>query len=451
MNRFALKQLLAWKSSPVARPLIVQGARQVGKTFLLKRFAEESFRGHYYLNFEEIPELKKAFSAGLSPERILQDLGLQLKRDIKNDPEHLLILDEIQSCPEALTSLKYFSENKLPLRVCAAGSLLGLQMSHGSFPVGKVDTLSLAPLTFREFLEGVDEQALAAMIAVSDRPLEISEFAHQKLWEQFKLYLVIGGLPDVINTYNQFKSSKFKALSAVRTRQRELTENYLNDIAKHSGKLNALHIEAIWNSIYRQLGRTQDDSVKRFRFKDALPGIGKFERMVGPIDWLCKARLALRVPLAFSANEPVSAHTRENIFKLFYFDVGILGSIAGLGPETILDYSYGTYKGFFAENFVAQELRAYGKDKDLVSWNEGTAEIEFLLSASGESSESGSIVPVEVKSGNVTKAKSLAVFLKKYNPKRAVILSGKPPELKPQATIQRLPLYCCEYLAGKND
>jgi len=222
MKRIALNHLLAWKNTLKRKPLVIQGARQVGKTYLLKQFATDHFTESYYLNFEENPRLKKIFAEELSPEIIIQGIGLELKKEIKNKPENLIIFDEIQACPEALTSLKYFCEKNLPIGICAAGSLLGIQLNKGSFPVGKVETISLYPLTFREFLEGTDEQMLADLINPKNDSLEISLLAHQKLWDKLKLYFITGGLPEVVNVYNRTKENQFLAFNAVRKQQKEI-------------------------------------------------------------------------------------------------------------------------------------------------------------------------------------------------------------------------------------
>lgn len=439
MQRLSTADLVAWKNTPDRKPLILQGARQVGKTYLLKEFAAQNFKNTYFLNFEETPSLRKIFSGDLSPEKLLGAISLALKTQIKNDADSLLILDEIQAAPEALTSLKYFYEHKVPIGICAAGSLLGLHLNSGSFPVGKVQTMTLYPLTFTEFLRGTGNDQLADEITYNGNKLDISEFIHEKLWEELKNYFVTGGLPEVINVYSRNKNDLYSCLQLVRAKQKEIISNYLADIAKHSGKVNSLHIESVWNSIHRQLATNYDDSVKRFKFKDALPKAGQMVRIAGPIDWLVKAKLALKIPIANRGEQPISAFTRDNIFKLFYFDIGILGAISDLAPEAILAQEYGTYKGYFAENFVAQEFAAYGKN--LISWSEGKSEMEFFLQRKGE------LIPVEVKSGSVTRAQSLKTFIGKYSPKTAIILSGKPVELDRSKIVQHYPLYACEYVS----
>jgi predicted AAA+ superfamily ATPase len=442
MRRKALADLIAWKDTQDRKPLILQGARQVGKTYLIKEFATKYFKNNYYLNLEEHQELRQIFKQDLSTKRILQDIGLALKVDLINKEDSILILDEIQSCPEAITSLKYFYEHKTPIAICAAGSLLGIHLNSSSFPVGKVKTINIHPLTFHEFLLGSEESQLADIIEIKDDDdlfsKHISDYAHTQLWEKLKLYFITGGLPEVINVFNANKKNIVTALNLVRAQQKEIASNYWSDIAKHSGKINALHIEVIWLNLYKQLAKNIDQSVKRFKFKDALASHGKYEKLAGPIDWLCKSHLALKVPIAENGELPLTAYCKENIFKLFYFDIGILGCLANLAPETILKYDYGTYKGYFAENFVAQELVAY--KHNLISWNEGSAEIEYLLEKSGK------VIPLEVKSGNITQAKSLKSYMKKYNPDRAIIMSGKNLELRKDKTTAHLPLYLTEWI-----
>ncbi len=445
MKRDIEDKLLKWKTKPGRKPLILKGARQVGKTYLLKQFSATNFDRTHYINFEESIEARKLFAGDLSPERIIPGIEFFLNTTI-NVENDILILDEIQACSRALSSLKFFCEKLPKLAICAAGSLLGVIHSEEPFPVGYVEYEYLYPLTFAEFARGIEEKrAIRALDEFIDRG-SVPEIAHAHMWDLWKYYLITGGLPEVVNVFKNFSDSKFTAVTQARTTQQFLIEGYLSDIAKHSGKINSMHIERVLRNVPQQLAKVVDDSVKRFSFKEVIPGISKYDRLVGPLDWLKSAGLLISVPIADRATQPLLANTKENRFKLYLFDVGILGALAGLPPNIIVNYDYATYKGYFAENFIAQELLARGY-REMYGWHEGTAEVEFLINTKN------GISPIEVKSGTVTRTKSLNMFIKRYSPKRAIIFSGKPlnagtettsekttPELN-ATTTKRYPLY----------
>jgi uncharacterized protein len=434
MERQIDQELKNWKESPNRKPLILQGPRQVGKTFALKEFGRHSFVQTHYLNFEETPQAKLIFEKDLTPHRILDDLSLHFGQTIHPEND-LLILDEIQECPQAVTAMKYFCENKRELAVCCAGSLLGVALNQSSFPVGKVDFLYLSPMNFGEFLRGIgDSQGAQALekIQFSSSP---SEFSHHHLWEQLKLYYITGGLPEVVSVFSQNRDQKLLAFQVVRELQKSLLLGYKNDISKHAGKVNALHIERVFQSIPMQLANSTDDSVKRFRFKDVLgPRTGTRE-LEGPIDWLIKAGLIIKVKLCNRPQLPLESYCKPNLFKLFIFDIGLLGCMLNLSPQTLLRQDFGIAKGYFAENFVAEALSSSMGTQELYSWAEGTAELEFLLAA-----DQG-VIPLEVKSGTRTKAKSLRVFQEKHKPPYSVILSANPLSINQERRVLYLPLY----------
>ena len=433
MKRSIGKQLDAWRTTPGRRPLLLQGARQVGKTYSLKEFGQTRFARYHYINFEEQERFISAFAGDLDPNRILQDLALLLNTPIDRQTD-LLILDEIQQCPRALTSLKYFAEHLPELAVCAAGSLLGVHLGESSFPVGKVAELHLHPLSFEEFLLAGENARLheAFTEIVAARPL--SEAVHARLWEEFKFYLVTGGLPEPVAAFMRRRDDLFAAFQDVRAIQTRLVSHYIADMAKHCGRQNAMHLERLWRNVPAQLGRDQSGSAPRFAFKGVLPGIRGYERMAGAIDWLAAAGLILRLPIVNSGLLPFPAYEKESFFKLFVFDVGILGALSRLPPKTVLDYDYGTYKGFYAENFAAQEFRAAGR-ANLACWREGRAEVEFLCEVDGAP------IPLEIKSGWVTQAKSLKVFIQKYHPPFSAVFSGRNLGADPSSRRVFYPLY----------
>lgn len=343
-----------------------------------------------------------------------------------------MLFDEIQLCPRALTSLKYFAEEMPGLAICAAGSLLGVVLNRESFPVGKVEFLNLWPMSFDEFLEGIGEAELATLLRthVFSAPLPVS--AHERFWNLWKNYLMVGGLPEAVQTYREGRENAYEAMTAVRQLQKDLLDAYIADIAKHSGKINALHIERLWRNVPQQLARAQDGSAPKFRFRDAVPGLKGYERLSMPLDWLERARLVIRSSLVESVQVPLASLARENAFKLYFFDVGMLGAASGLLPAQILNYGFGSYQGYLAENFVAEELRAAETD-NLSCWQGRTSEVEFLLET-----EEG-ILPVEVKSGSVTRSKSLAVYEKLYRPARSYILSART--VQSEGPRRHLPIY----------
>jgi predicted AAA+ superfamily ATPase len=416
MKRNVIESLNNWKSSANRKPLILKGARQVGKTHILKEFGCAAFPRCHYVNFEEDERLGRIFEQDLKPHRILDELQFYLDQIIDRRQD-LVIFDEIQRCPKALTSLKYFSEEMPELALCAAGSLLGVTLHMESFPVGKVQFLDMYPLSFDEFLDGVEKERLAGLIRKHDLAQPIPEMAHEQLWELWKSYLIVGGLPEAVNHYRERQENLYEAVQMIRKTQRDLLDAYLADIAKHCGKTNAMHIERLWRNVPAQLAQAQNGSAGKFKLREGIPGIRGYERLSAPLDWLEGADLLIRVPIIDAVGIPLSGYARENRFKLYFFDVGLLGAMSGIAPATFLNYDFGSYQGYVAENFVAQELRAAG-DKTLYCWQGRTAEVEFLLEREGE------IVPVEVKSGWVTQSKSLKVYADRHRPPKTYILSA---------------------------
>jgi len=290
------------------------------------------------------------------------------------------------------------------------------------------------PMGFFEFLEGTDQTRYGDYLQHYTGEETIPEVVHKHLWAQLKIYFVVGGLPEIVNLYANNRADLYSAMKLVRQRQSDLIRDYSADIAKHSGKRNAMHIERIWKNIPSQLAREQDGSASKFRFKGVVPGIGGYSRLAGAIDWLESAGLIIKIPIVNSGYLPFPAYMKENTFKLFCFDVGILGALSMLPPKNIMDYDYGTYKGYFAENFVAQELKCSGAE-NICSWRERRAEVEFLKE------ENGNVYPIEIKSGWVTQAKSLKVFSQKYNPPYRTIMSARNISIDTKNRSHRYPLY----------
>ena len=433
MYRKIYSKLIEWKKSESRSPLLLRGARQVGKSYILQKFGEHEFSDYHIFNFEMNKNLFSAFENDLDPERIIKDLSIVSgkKIDIKTE---LVIFDEIQECPKALTSLKYFCEQMPGLHLCCAGSLLGVKLNSESFPVGKVEFIDMHPLCFEEFLRAMnDDLALELFFDFTGNEKQ-SEIAHQKLWDYFREYSVTGGMPQVIATYRKYRSNAIEAMNKARNIQNRLVESYQNDFAKHSGKVNSFHIISVFENIPTQLSANVDRSVKRYQFKDVIQRKKSYIELRGPIEWLEKAGLILKVKKCNRSEIPFETFCKENIFKLFIFDIGLLGAMLDLPVNMIYAQDFGITKGYFAENFVAQEFVSNSISK-LYSWCEKTSEIEFLRIVDNEP------VPVEVKSGKRLQAKSLQQYILRYSPKLAVKLSGKPLKKNKTSPIQNYPLY----------
>ncbi len=436
MKRKILNALEDWKGQHKRKPLLLRGARQVGKTWVLKEFGNQSFPRKLYYNFEQDQQLSSLFDKDLSPERIIEELRLYSDSAIDIDKD-LIIFDEIHLCPRALTALKYFNELMPQLAICAAGSLIGICLSDSSFPVGKVTFLEMYPMTFEEFLLAMGQSSLLEYFNSPDLLTNLPQVAHEKLWDHWKHYLIVGGLPEVVDIYSSVHENRYQAIKAAREVQINLIKTYMADIAKHAGKVNAMHIERLWQNIPSQLARLQDGSVSKFRFKDAVPGIRGYERLASPLGWLEKAGLCLRTSIIEKPGIPLSGFAREPYFKQYFFDTGMLNTVINIEPQIILKYEYGTYKGYEAENFVAQELSAATSGR-LYCWQGRTSEIEFLIETTQ------GILPCEVKSGWVTRSKSLNVYQERYKPEKSIILSAKSPTIKGQRVY--LPIYAASRL-----
>ncbi len=438
MKRQILQQLQVWRQAKNRNPLILKGVRQCGKTFTLLEFAKTQFPGCHYINFEKQPELHAAFAGDLTPQNILQQLSFLLDVDI-NPKTELLIFDEIQACPRALTSLKYFAEEMPDLAVASAGSLLGLELNPASFPVGKVDFMSLYPMSFREFLWALDDNRSVEYLDALDRQTQISTVIHQHLWDRLKWYFITGGLPKVVDTFVQAKNNLYVAFNNVRKKQEDLIEAYYADIAKHAGKVNAMHIERVFKSVPTQLAKNQNSTAPRFQFAHIIPGVDRYQRLVGAVDWLKKAGLVIPVPIVGHIEMPLNAFTKEPLFKLYCFDVGILGAMNKLPPKVILDFDFGTYKGYFAENFIAEQLQMQKID-GLFCWQKNRAEIEFVTPFDDK------IIPIEVKAGHITRAKSLEKYRALYKPAYSILMNANALSEDAKNKILFLQLYAANWL-----
>ena len=433
MKRLLLDKLLAWKAKPSRKPIVIDGARQTGKTYLLQTLLGNEFKHTLRLDFLENPELAQAFEGSLSPEDVITNIEL-LTGQVFNASTDLLILDEIGECPKAVTSLKYFAEKAPQFYIAASGSNIGLL---SAFPVGKVEQHNLRPLTFREFLLASGEPALIKVYEDQTN----SPAAHSKLFDKLTDYYFTGGMPEAVSTwFSLADDSILTRTEAVSTIQSDLVEGYKRDFGKYSGKLDAQLIESLFSNIPSQLSSVFDESVKRFKFKGVYERKSRYADFESAISWLHRCRLTLQnYPVAGTPRSPLAAYQKNNRVKLFLFDVGLLNQMLGTSYKEIKQQGY-EYKGYIAENFVQQELAAIGIEPSF-SWNDARAEIEFIVS-----NDSGQVIPIEVKSGNRTRAKSLQSYISKCSPHKTIKLTGTQGSSVLESDNIVMPLYYVEYV-----
>jgi predicted AAA+ superfamily ATPase len=309
--------------------------------------------------------------------------------------------------------------------------------------VGKVSFLYLHPFNFSEFLIAIDDRETHKWLPDPSLEAQVPKIVHDHLWEMLKLYYVVGGMPESVLTFRRSSRDLHTAFRKVRETQRDLLSTYESDFAKHAGKLNALHIQALYRNIPSQLAAVYDHSVQRFKFGEVMPGKKGFAAWERPLHWLINAGLALQVKIANSGRLPLEHFTKANIFKLYMHDIGLLGCASSLDPDTLLTQSYGLAKGFFAENFVMQELRAAHHQQlwPLYAWSEGEAEIEVVRPYRG------TVIPIEVKAGHRTQAKSLVQFRKLYDPPLSIKISANPLQYDAGTGMLHLPLYLAGWAA----
>lgn len=437
MQRLLLEELMTWKQQKTRKPLLIDGARQTGKTYLLQHLFGQHFPAVLRIDFLERPELADAFADSLAPADIINNLELLTNQPF-NPSTDLLILDEIGECPRAVTALKFFAEQTPDMYIAASGSNIGLL---NAFPVGKVEQHNLRPLSFYEFLLASGEKALIRAFEQQTN----SAAAHQKLFDKLTDYFFTGGMPEAVRTwYELADGSILQRIEAVSRIQQDLIEGYLRDFGKYAGKTDATLIEAVFRSIPAQLSLVQDESVKRFKFKGVHERKARYSDYESAITWLEKCRLALKsYPVEGTAKSPLAAYQLSNRVKLFLFDVGLLCRMLDLGYPQIKQQAY-EYKGYIAENFVQQEFAAHVVDPTY-SWQDARAEIEFILSDSH-----GNIIPIEVKSGKRTKAKSLQSYIQKCNPVKTIKLTGTQgsPTLEKKNIVK--PLYFAQHVVSEH-
>lgn len=425
MKRKIEERLLVWKDKTNNRlPLIVNGARQVGKTYILRKFGAEQFKNVVYINLETNLAVASYFSDNITPERLLRYLEASTGERIIPG-ETLIILDEIQSCERALTSLKYFCEGTPEYHIVAAGSLLGVAINRQrySFPVGKVKTITLYPLDFEEFLWARGREALCEEIRHAYETMEpLPDALHQEAIELYREYLLIGGMPACVNAF--LNSGSFLDVPLV---QSEILDNYIADMAKYASNTDSVKIRACYNSIPAQLAKDN----KKFQYKVIQKG-GSAALFGASIEWLNLAGVVLKCQRINQAYEPIAVYTDLSAFKLYMGDVGLLTMKSGISQQTVLSGEGNTFMGAVTENYVAQQLVAKGYD--LYYWESGnSAELDFVLQKYNQ------IIGIEVKKGEHVRSRSLSVFVNNYKPVYSIRLSLK--NFGEKENLKSIPLY----------
>ena len=421
MRRNALESLKRWKTSEDRKPMVLKGARQVGKTWLMKEFGQSCYQHTVYFNFDEEDELNSIFETNKNPQRIIELLSLIAREKILPG-ETLIIFDEIQECPEALNALKYFKEKANEYHVIAAGSLLGTLLAQPkSYPVGMVNLLDVAPLTFDEFLEAADPSLFAYYTAIQ-KEQSIEEIFHRRLLEVLNHYLIIGGMPECVVSW-----LKYKDPAKVSQIQDELIQVYENDFSKHNGKVNSGRILMVFRSVVSQLAKANE----KFMYGAVREG-GRARDFEEAIEWLVSAGMLNRVYNVSKMEHPLAAFDKLDQFKLFVFDTGLLKHMAGVDNSAILLKSDYQFKGPLTENYVLQQLRGQFEVEPRY-FSDKNNEIDFVLQYGTE------IIPVEAKGGEDKSAPSFKRYVAQRQPEYALRFSKRG--YRRDGGITNLPLY----------
>ena len=427
MYRIAIEKLYKWKNSKRRKPLIIEGARQVGKTWLMKEFGKQAYADTVYINFDSNSRMADLFSADLDTDRLI--MGLELYAGRKINPENtLLIFDEVQEVPRALASLKYFYENAPQYHIVCAGSLLGIALHQGtSFPVGKVDFLKLYPLSFSEFLMATGNERFAELLKNQDYEM-ITSFK-QTYIDALKHYYFVGGMPEAVQSFAESKD-----FNEVRAIQKRILAAYEQDFSKHAPNEIVPKIRMLWNSIPSQLAREN----KKFIYGLVREG-GRAREYETAIMWLSDCGLVHKVSRVNAAGIPLKAYEDLKAFKLFIVDVGLLGCMTGLRQRTLLDGDdlFVEFKGALTEQYVCQQLKTI-EDLGVYYYtnDRGSCEIDFVVDT-GEQ-----IVPIEVKAETNLRAKSIKTYRERFEPELSVRTSMA--DYKKEDWLLNLPLYAIE-------
>lgn len=421
MKRNAMQDLINWKSSKERKPMVLKGARQVGKTWLMKEFGQNCYASFVYFNFDEEDELKSIFETNKNPHRIIDLLSMIVGKKILPG-ETLIIFDEIQECPEALNALKYFKEKANNYHIIAAGSLLGTLLAKPkSYPVGMINLLDVVPMTFDEFLNAVDP-ALYDYYVCIQKNRQIEDIFHNRLLEAYNYYLIIGGMPECVASWVKYRDPM--KISRI---QHELIEVYENDFSKHNGKINSGRILMVFRSIVTQLAKPNE----KFMYGAVREG-GRARDFEEAIEWLVSAGMLDRVYNVSKMEHPLSAFDRLDQFKLFVFDTGLLKHMAGIDNSAILLKADYQFKGPLTENYCLQQLRGQFEIKPRY-FSDKNNEIDFLLQYGTK------IIPIEVKRGGDKSAPSFKKYIADNQPEHAIRFTKRG--YRKDGYITNLPLY----------
>lgn len=425
MERDLMEQLIYWKNKKNRKPLILKGARQVGKTWIMKEFGKIYYKYTAYINFDNNERMTEIFQSDYDIERIL--MAINIETGVKLIPsETLIIFDEIQEAPRALASLKYFYETAPEYSIIAAGSLLGVAIHKGvSFPVGKVDSLELNPLSYKEFLKAVGEDGLCKLLQSKNYSM-ISSFKNKYI-EWLKKYYYIGGMPEVVSSFVENKD-----FYEVRYLQKQIIDMYEDDFSKHTSENELPRIRMVWNSIPMQLAKEN----KKFFFGKIKEGARAKDFEIA-IEWLLDCGLIKKVYKVNKPFMPLKAYMDFSSFKLYLLDIGLLGALSDLDAKTILEGNsiFTEFKGALTEQYVLQQLLADTSYKPYYfTESKSEGEIDFIIQKGSQ------IVPIEVKAEENLKAKSLKVYCEKYQPAEAIRTSMS--DYREQSWLTNIPLYC---------
>ena len=429
MYRIAMEKLLKWKQSRRRKPLIIEGARQVGKTWLMKEFGRQTYADTVYINFDSNSRMAELFASDLDTDRLL--MGLELYADRKIDPDNsLLIFDEVQEVPRALASLKYFYENAPQYHIVCAGSLLGIALHQGtSFPVGKVDFLKLYPLSFKEFLMATDKERFAGLLDKQDFQM-VTSFK-QTYIDALKYYYFVGGMPEAVQSFAENKD-----FNDVREIQKRILAAYEQDFSKHAPNEIVPRLRMLWNSIPSQLAKEN----KKFIYGLVREG-ARAKDYETAIMWLSDCGLVHKVSRVNTAGIPLRVYEDLKAFKLFIVDVGLLGCMARLHQRTLLDGNglFVEFKGALTEQYVCQQLKTI-EDLDVYYYtnDRGSCEVDFVVDTGGM------IVPIEVKAEVNLRAKSLKTYQEKFSPEISIRTSMA--DYKKEEWLVNLPLYAIDQI-----
>ena len=428
MKRFILDELINWKKSKYRKPLILKGARQIGKTYILKEFGEKEYEGVAYFIFDHDEDLYNLFVSTKDPKRILEQLSFIYGKAILPG-KTLIIFDEIQECPNALNSLKYFQEEANEYHIVCAGSLLGIRLSHTSFPVGKVDFLNMYPMTFREFLIADNCENLVEYMESLNKIEKIPDIFFKQLDEKLKAYFIVGGMPEAVNVWVNEKS-----VELVNRVQDNILKAYESDFSKHTENAEANKISLIWNCIPSQLSKEN----KKFLYQVIKQG-ARAREYENALNWLNDANLIYKVYNLKKTDFPLKAYNDLNSFKIYMNDVGLLRKMADLDSRIVIegDRLFQEFKGAFTENYVLNMLNStFDSVPNYYTYDRH--EIDFVIQNKNK------IIPIEVKSNKSTNNISLTRYNEKNNNEISIRFSMN--NLSQDGKVLNIPLFMIEYI-----